>query len=90
MLSPCAREPFELLRVTHIQIFSLLISFLTCLAPSFLLARTLVFLIAADNTTNAMSAITHTETTKLKITVFDSSEGNIMRVETANHKKGRD
>ena len=81
MLIPCAREPFELLRFTHLQLLSLLTSFLTCLAPTFLLARTLVFLIAADNTTNAMSAMTHTETTKLKITVFDSSDANVLRLE---------
>jgi hypothetical protein len=47
----------------------------------------LVPLSAADNTTNAMSTITHTETTKAKITVFDSSEGNVMRVEIADLKK---
>jgi hypothetical protein len=42
-------------------------------ALSFALARTLVHLTAADNTTNATSMITHTATTKPKITVFDSS-----------------
>jgi hypothetical protein len=48
------------------------ISFLTCLALPFVPAHMLVPLSAADNTTDAMSTITHTETTKAKITVFDS------------------
>jgi hypothetical protein len=64
-----------------LQLLSFLISFLTCLAPTFVLARTLVFLTAADSTTNAMSATTHTEATNPKITVFDSLEGNVLRLD---------
>jgi hypothetical protein len=46
-----------------------------------------VFLTAADNTTNAMSTITHTETTKLKITVLTPLRGNVLRVELLIKKR---
>jgi hypothetical protein len=53
---------------------SSLISFLSSWALGFVLAFPLVPLIAADNTTNAMSKITNTVRAKTKITVFDSAK----------------
>jgi hypothetical protein len=54
--------------------FSSLISFLTCRTLGFILALGRVPLTAADNTTNAISKITHKTTTTTKITVFDSAD----------------
>jgi hypothetical protein len=54
----------------------------------FVLALALVPLTAADNTTNAMSMITHTTITKAKITVYQPLPLGYCASNLPNQKKG--
>jgi hypothetical protein len=79
-------EQLEIFRFHPTPNCSLLISFLICLPLGLVLA--VVPLSAADSTTNAMSTVTHTETTKPNITVFHSFEGKCTAPRIANQKEG--